>query len=354
MKKKNLKVMLLMVLTLSLLLVVVACEAEDEAQLEGRHVGYSWQNEADGAELEDAEIYVETILELDEDGIIQDAKMSYFQKYDGYCGTRQSDNADIWVDFDESPTFADTSGDDLVEGNSMFKISTNNMMSLWAIEVDENTGETAAVVVDPWTRYQFEINFPADYDFDATIGEELTVGNEEQFIPTERTGGGDMPDWDELADNTIFDIDSWNHVVSERGTFEGLDNDTTVREFLEAMGVEFVDGSPAAMDVDYGYHSQGGWSGNYDAITDYLIGEDATELTSLIDWENNPRWADAINEDNVFGIDVPSGATRTVQNSMDTITGATVRMSRESTSYQRALEAAGILDEEDVVATGRF
>jgi len=51
--------------------------------------------------------------------------------------------------------------------------------------------------------------------------------------------------------------------------------------------------------------------------------------------------------------DVPTGATKTVQNSIDLITGASVRMSRESNSYQRALVKAGILKEEDVLK-GRY
>ncbi|UMZ74806.1 hypothetical protein [Natranaerofaba carboxydovora] len=351
--------MLVIVLALSLVVAAAGCEKEEVADipeddsLEGTYVGYSWQGEADGAELDEAERYIETILELDEDGIIQNAKMRYFQMYDGYWGTRNDDAADIWVDFEEEPTFADTEGEDLEEGNSMFKISTNNMMSLWAVEVDEDTGQTAAVIVDPWTRFQFEMKFDEDYDFEnTTIGEGLTVGNEDQFIPTKRTGGSDMPDWDELADNTIFDIDNWNHVVNDYGTFEGMDNDTTVKEFLEAMGVEFENNTPVPMGVEYGYHSLGGWSGNYDAITEYLEGQDATELTSLVDWEVD-RWGDAVNEDNVFGVDVPSGATNTAQDSIDTITGATVRMSRESTSYQRALVNTGILAEDEVVI-GRF
>ncbi|MCK8826114.1 hypothetical protein [Fuchsiella alkaliacetigena] len=359
--KSKVKVLMLFVLALSLLAIVAGCRSDEAAvsanddSLAGRYVGYSWQHEADGVDFEDTGRYIETILELDDHGIIKDVKMRYFEENDGYWGIRDDDSADIWVDFNEEPTIAQIDGDDLQKGNSMFKISTNNMMGLWAVKVNENTGETAAVVVDPWTRFQFEMKFPADYDFEnITVGEGLTVGNEEQFIPTERTSGGATPDWDAKADNTIFDIHStWNHVVYEYGTFAGMDNDTSVKEFLEAMGVEFEGGTPAAMDVEYGYHSKGGWSGNYEAVADYLIGQDATEVTSLVDWEGNSRWGDAVNEDNIFGVDVPSGATRTAQNSMDGIAGATVRMSRECTSYQRALVEAGILSEDDVII-GRF
>lgn len=83
-----------------------------------------------------------------------------------------------------------------------------------------------------------------------------------------------------------------------------------------------------------------------------LIGQNATQKPSLVDW-SIPRYAGAINAKRQFGIDVQTGATRTAQNSIETISGATIRMSWESTSYQRALVQAGILKETDVII-GRF
>ena len=126
----------------------------------------------------------------------------------------------------------------------------------------------------------------------------------------------------------------------------------SVGDLLEAMGVRFEGERPEPMDVNWGYYGVGGWHGNARAMENYLIGKDATETTSLVDW-SEPRYANAINEENQFGVDVRSGATRTVQNSFDGISGATVRISREATSYQRALVSAGIIDESDVVI-GRF
>ncbi len=56
--------------------------------------------------------------------------------------------------------------------------------------------------------------------------------------------------------------------------------------------------------------------------------------------------------ENFFGIDSASSATKTVQDSMDGISGATVRMSRESTSYQRALvEATFIVSDNKYLKT---
>ena len=150
----------------------------------------------------------------------------------------------------------------------------------------------------------------------------------------------------------IFNITGFNHVISDYGTFDGVTETSTMQELLEAAGVMFTAGVPDEHAISYGRHSAGGWQGNYEAIEEYLIGKSALDLDTLVDWDVE-RWGDAVNEDNFFGIDVPAGATRSAQDSYDTIAGATVRMSRESTSFQRALVKAGILTEEDVVK-GRF
>ena len=158
--------------------------------------------------------------------------------------------------------------------------------------------------------------------------------------------------WNDLADNIILDISPWSHVINDVGVLADITADSTVEEFLKALGVEFADGQPQEKDVEYGRYGMGGWDGNFRAIEEYLIGQDATEKTSLIDWSID-RYEAGINEDNQFGVDADSGATRSVQNSIDGISGATVRLSREATSYQRALVNAGIISEADVVI-GRF
>jgi len=99
----------------------------------------------------------------------------------------------------------------------------------------------------------------------------------------------------------------------------------------EALWNAFKHAEATPKDRHFGL---GGWKGNHEAIAQNLIGQDATQLTSLVDW-TLPRYAGAVNEDNAFGVDVESGATNTVQNSCDGISGATVRVSRESTSYQK-------------------
>jgi hypothetical protein len=125
-----------------------------------------------------------------------------------------------------------------------------------------------------------------------------------------------------------------------------------MQDLFEAIGVTFSTTTPDVFALEYGRHSIGGWEGNYLAIEETLIGKDVTTLNSLINW-SVARWGDSINEDNYFGIDLVAGSTKTVQNSYDTISGATVRMSRENTSFQRALVAAGIIEESDVII-GRF
>ena len=321
--------------------------SESEMDHSGTYVGRSWKGENEGVAFEDTSQYIETILELDEDGTIVDASMNFFTQKDGYWTTRQSGNAYVEIDYSVDPTTA-TPGEDYEAGDSMFRIQTADMMSFYAVGVnDDNT--VAHAIVDPITRYQFESKLASDFDFDTQMGE-MTIGSE-YTQPTVLTSGGGPNDWDRLENKTIFTTeDPWSHVVNDRGPLEGVDNESSVREYLEALGVEFDGDTPQPMDVVYGYHSNGGWDGNYRAIGENLIGKNATEYTSLIEWEN---YEDSINEDNQFGVDVETGATKTVQNSYDTITGATVRMSREATSYQKALLDAGILDEEDVII-GRF
>ncbi len=325
---------------------------EGPAGYDGYHVGYSWAGEARGAEFEDAGAYIETIIKLDDDAVIQEARMRYFQRVDGYWTTRQSGNAQVQVDFSVDPAPA-TPGADYEAGDSMFNIHAVNLMSFYAAAVDTD-GTVAVALVEPLTRYQFEMKFPADYNFDAAISS-LTIGSG-RVVPTIRTSGGAFiapESWDEIGGSHLFNLHFYSHVLNEQGIFAGIGGNAPVRSFLEAMGVEFDGDTPVAMDPVYGYFGLGGWKGNYDAIADYLVGRNARDVTSLVDWSPD-RLRNAINDRNQFGVDVPSGATRTVQNSsVDGIAGATVRMSRESASYQRALVDAGIISEDDVII-GRF
>lgn len=338
-------------------LLVLACEPErvviesGTAGFEGYHVGYSWSGEARGTELADAGAFIETILQLDEDGVIQDASMRYWQRADGYWTTRQSAQAHIQVDFSAEPSLS-TIGSEYQPGTSMFSMYTVNMMSLYAAAVNQN-GVAAVAIVEPLTRFQFEARFPAGFDYSTPV-RELTIGNG-TLLPTIRTSGGGMlaPDsWDEIADMHIFNLHTYSHVMNDTGIFADIDGDSTARELLQAMGISFSGGQPEPSEVQYGRFGLGGWPGNYDAIAEYLIGRNARDFTSLVNYEPE-RYSEAINDQNQFGVDVATGATRTVQNSVDGISGATVRMSRESASYQRALVDAGIIAAEDVII-GRF
>jgi hypothetical protein len=144
-----------------------------------------------------------------------------------------------------------------------------------------------------------------------------------------------------------------------RGVFKGISNDTTIQELLELADVSFINGKPQQMEAHYGYHSMGGWYGNYQQIARTMVDRNVRDVSGLAKFEGKAYkggdYALSINEDNFFGIntDVVSGATTTIQNSYDTISGATVRISREHTSFQRALVAAGVMKEEDVIK-GRF
>ena len=325
----------------------------EEGNLAGTYVGYSWKGESSLVELEDATQKIETVLTLDEDGMITDASMLFWKLSDGSWYSRQDGTARISVDLDITPVAA-TPGSEYARGTSMFDVDTHDMMSLYAASVGADS-TLALLIVEPVTRYQFEIKLPDGYDYSTIISDITVDGTENGFIPTVRTSSSGLikPDaWSELASKNLFSISYFDHVMSDAGVFEGIDSSSTIQELLEAIGITFTMGVPDEADLMYGRHSLGGWQGNYDAIAEYLIGKNVSEVTSLVDWSVE-RWDGGVNDDNLFGIDLAAGATKTAQDSLDGIAGATVRMSRESTSFQRALVAAGVLTEEDVIK-GRF
>lgn len=278
--------------------------------------------------------------------------MWFWVQKDGYWTTRQSGNALVEVDFSADPEPA-VPGADYEPGSSMFTVYTADMMSFYATAVDED-GTVAVAMVDPITRYQLEMKLPAGFDFSRRVGE-FVIGPD-GMVPTIRTSGSGFvkpDDWSEVAERTIFSVhDEYSHVVNDHGELAGVDEESTVRELVEALGVSFEEEQPVPVGPTYGYFGLGGWKGNYEAIADYLTGRDATDLTSLVNWSVD-KFAASVNESNEFGVDVGSAATKTAQWSTDGIAGATVRMSRESTSYQRALADAGIIDEDEVII-GRF
>lgn len=321
----------------------------------GTFTGYSWKDEVKGVKLEDAKEKIETVITLDRKGIIQDVKMLFYvQDKDGNWYTRQSDKAEVLVDFSAIPAPATPQGkaQDYSAGKSMFKIKTADMMAFYAVAVNSD-GVAALLIVEPFTRYQFEFRLDKGFDYSVKI-KDMTIGSE-KMVPTARTSSGGYikpDDWIKYAGYNIFSFYKDPYVLAGRGILKGITAESTMKELLEKTGVSFKGGVPSEMNVSYGFTGMGGWEGNYRAIAQYLKGKDAKKITSLIDWRN-PRYSGAINESNFFGIDVKAGATATVQNSADGIAGATVRMSRESTSYQRALVSAGLIEEKDVIK-GRF
>jgi hypothetical protein len=204
----------------------------------------------------------------------------------------------------------------------------------------------------PVTRYLFEMKFKPGYDYSTKVGA-VTVDSG-QLVPTVLTesGGIKINDWSQLNGKSILNISPFSHVLTRSGVLAGINDTSTMQELLVKMGVVFKDSKPVPAAAKYGYTGIGGWAGNYAAIGEFLKGKNALELTSLVDWSID-RYKKGINANNFFGVDTVAGATKTVQNSYDTIAGATVRMSRESNSYQRALVKAGIIKEEDVIK-GRY
>lgn len=343
-----------LILLFTSVVVLSACSTEvEEETLEGTYVGYSWKGESSGVLLEDATQKIETILTLDEDGVILDASILFWKLSDGSWYTRQDGTARISIDFDVDPVAA-TPGSEYAKGTSMFDVDTHDLMSLYSIAVAAD-GTVGLLIVEPVTRYQFEIKLPVGYDYTTLISDVTVDGTLGGFIPTIRTSSSGLikPDaWSELDGKNLLSISVFDHVMTDMGVFDGLSASSTIQDLLESMGVEFTGMVPDEMELTYGRHSMGGWQGNYEAIENYLIGMNVNDVNSLIDWSVE-KWAGAINDDNFFGIDLDAGATKTAQDSADLIAGATVRMSRESTSFQRVLVAIGVLTEEEVIK-GRF
>ncbi len=327
---------------------------EDSVDLSGVYTGYSWRGESKGTTLEEANQKVETILELDKDGNIVAADMNFLKlDKEGNWYERNDTSGSVTVDFGVEPTIA-TPGEEYAKGDSMFAFDVTDMMSIYATAVDTD-GTVAYGFVDPINRYLYEAKFAPDFDFAGTTVADLTINN--GFVPTTRTSTGGMikpTAWDEYLDTNMLGMNDYSYVVNMRGDYRGITTETTVEELLTLSGVKFVDGMAQPKEATYDFHSNGGWNGNYEAFAESVTGKNAMELTSLINYTGS-RYADSVNEENFFGIntDTVASATKTAQDSYDTIAGATVRFSRENTSYQRALVEAGIISEEDVIK-GRF
>jgi hypothetical protein len=346
------KKILTYLVTLTSILFLVACgESEEVIDYSGVYEGYAWSGEATGVTFEEATQYIKTTLYIAKDGTIVDAAMDFQIQRNGVWVSRLVTEATAEIDFSVNPVAA-TPGTNYAAGTSMFTVTTGDWMSFYAIGVDAD-GTVALLMVDPITRYQFEIKLPSTFDFTQSVST-LTVGSG-LLVPTRRTAGGALispTDWESLSDKHFLNMSYWSHVVTDTGVLEGINASSSVQLMLEKFGVTFSSGIPQEMNSKTGFTGLGGWAGNYGAIREHLVGKNALQVLSLVDWTDE-KYEGSINDQNQFGVDVATGATRTAQNSIDTYAGATVRLSRESESYQKALVAAGILMIEDVVI-GRF
>lgn len=345
MKKKVISMLILASVTIGT--IFTGCSTN----LEGSYEGIAWNGQPQGVAYEDAIEKVVVKIDVDSKGIITNAEYDYLIKKGDEWVSRKDNEAVVNVDFSVDPTPVAINGEEITSGSTMFDIDTVNMMSFYAVAVDENN-TVAVMIAEPTTRYRLEAKLTPDYNFETTLGEAKV---NETWIPSLREmpfGILHVEDWSKYDGKSMYDINPFTNVIYERGVLKGIDKNATMQAMLEAMGVIFVDGVPQPMEATYGYHSLGGWKGNYEALAEGIVGVNINEVHSLLDYSPK-RYADAINEDNFFGFDVPTGATKYIQNSVDTISGCTLRMSRENEAYQRALVEAGILEESDVIK-GRF
>jgi hypothetical protein len=342
------KRLLMITFALVSLLTLVACNIEEKPDYSGVFTGYSWAGEATGVKFEDATQRIRTTLYIAKTGVIAEASMDFEILRNGVWVSRLITEGTVSINYDVTPVAAIPSP--YTVGTTMFNTGSLERMSLYAVGVSP-TNTVALMLVDPVTRYQFEYKLNSDFDYTTPVSA-LTIGSG-LAVPAVRTAGGanlNVTDWATLSTKHFFNINTWSHVSTDVGVLAGVTGTTSVKAMLEKLGVTFTNNLPQAMDPVHGYLGLGGWGGNYEAVRQFLIGKSALEVKSLVDW-TDPKYANSINELNQFGL--ISGATATAQDSFDTIAGATIRMSRESTSYQRALVAAGLLDPSQVII-GRF
>lgn len=328
-------------------------EEENTTDYSGTYTGYSWKDEVKGVTLDEAQQKIESIMTLDKDGIITDFDLNFLVLSDDIWVNRDDVAIEATVDFSVTPVAATPGKDAYAAGTSMFDISTADMMDVAVFATDAD-GNIAIALVCPSTRYIFEAKLDSSY-LDTPM-KDLKIGTE--LIPTIRTSSGGMikpESWDELNGKSFFEISDFQYVVNKRGPLEGTSEDSTVAEMLEAAGAKADAESTVSL-----FYGAGGWAGNYEAIAKSLIGQDAKNLNGITDFSGQTYYTkksyeDSINEDNFFGVntDTVSTATKSIQQSYDTISGATVRISRENTAIMRSLVEAGFIKEEDVIK-GRF
>lgn len=346
------KKIIIFIMIITFTVSLVACSAKEKpADYSGIYEGFSWKGENTGVLFDDATEYIKTTLNVAKDGTILDASLDFKMLKDGVWKSRLVRESSAEIDYTVNPASA-VPGTNYVNGTSMFTVNTGEWMSFYAIGVSDDH-IAALLMVDPITRYQFEIKLPNDFDYTQKVSS-LTIGSG-LLVPTRRAAGGALvtpTDWETFANKHFFNISYWSHVLTDTGVLKDFVATSTVQEMLERFGVSFINGKPSAMETKTGYTGLGGWSGNYNAIKEFLVGKNILEVTSLVDWSLD-KYKGSINSNNQFGVDTIAGVTKIAQNSIDTIAGATVRLSRESEAYQKALVDAGVLTLDDVII-GRF
>ena len=261
--------------------VVVESPTEITKDYSGTYVGYSWKGESKGTTLEEAKQKIETQLTLNKTGEIVEATLLFYkQDADGNWYTRQDTAGEITVDFALLPTLATPLNDtqDYAKGTSMFSMKTADMMGVYGVAVDQDS-TTALMIVEPYTRYQFEFKMDSTFDYSTKMSE-MTIGSG-KVVPTVRTsGGGNIKPktWEEYSDYSILSFYKDPYVFFDNGAFNGLSAESTMQEYLEKLGVIFENNKPQELAVNFGFFGTGGWAGNYKSVNTFFVGKDDTQF----------------------------------------------------------------------------
>ncbi len=293
---------------------LTACNGgSSETSYKGIYHGVSYRDEATRRDR------VEVVMELDKDSTILSVDFNFFNGND-----RLRDTDYISAEFVPETDAA----------TSAFDIDANDMMSTWAAHYDGTSFHVA--IMSAWHRIMVETTFDLT-DATAKIDTLTWTGNSTHYGSLKNGAtAGDVAVFTTPTEGQISHpfVERWS-VASRQGIFKDMNGNTTVEALAKAL---FGGTLPTEEKTEAGFHSNGGWAGNYLAMSEYLKGKKASEYTSL-----------------THGIEVPGKseddiktASTNIIDSSNMIAGATMRTSRENQAYQKALVAAGILKEDDV------
>ena len=324
-------------------LAVTACGGSDAAEATAMtKVAYSYKSgeAATSNQRVKSEVTVKS-------GVIQDIKFA-FEKittngaWDSETISRRDDktisatrNSNAFAGLSLTAINSSDTTDDIagIGTTSMFDITATDMMSTYAAVSDGTNVSVAIMGAESRMMYEAVINKTSD----------AAKGLDDLDWKVNKAHYSAHKGSDAKIGTTPFNFGDWEKVAVANGVFKGLstamDSTSTAADLiakLEAAGMK--DDSK----VVSGFHSLGGWYGNYRAIEASLKGKNVNNFKYLWNYDG-PQLGSKPNETtgNITG-------STNIQDSTNGISGATVRTSRENHAFQLALVELGFLKSNEV------